>query len=92
MWTVAPQIKTIEQPVQFLDRQHVSLVGVIGRYFETFGLKAFESKAKAVAFPIQNLHPIAGVVEKDEKHRIDHRHSISAARPSMDFRKPRGGG
>lgn len=51
MWTVAPQIKTIEQPVQLLDRQHDGFVGVIGRCFEAFGFKAFESKAKAIAFP-----------------------------------------
>lgn len=49
MWTVAPQIKTIEQPVQLLDRQHDGFVGVIGRYFEAFGFKAFEPKTKAVA-------------------------------------------
>ncbi|WP_437180832.1 hypothetical protein [Pseudomonas mandelii] len=72
MWTVAPQIKTIEQPVQFLDRQHDGFVGVIGRCFEAFGFKAFEPKAKAVAFPVQNLHAVSGLVEKNEKHRVKH--------------------
>ncbi len=89
MWTVAPQIKTIEQPVQLLDHQHDGFVGMIGRCFEAFGFNAFELKAKAGAFLIQNLHPIAGFVEKDEQHRIDTATLISsftsAARPSMDF-------
>lgn len=74
MRTVAPQIKTIDQPVQLLNRQHDGFVGLIGRCFEAFGFKAFEPKAKAVAFPILNLHPIAGFVEKDEKYRIEHHH------------------
>ena len=74
MWTVAPQFKTIEHPVQLLDCQHDGFVGVIGLCFDAFGFKTFEPKATAVAFSIQNLRPIAGFVEKDEKHRIEHRH------------------
>jgi len=94
MWTVAPQIKTIEQPVQLLDRQHDGFVGVIGRRFEAFGFKALEPKEKAVGFPIQNLYLIAEFVEKDKSTgsytATFISSSSSAARSSMDFRKSTG--
>ena len=60
MRTVAPEIKTVEQPVQFLNRQHDGFVGGIGRGFETLGLQALEPKAEAVALPIEDFHPITG--------------------------------
>ena len=53
MWTVAPQVKTIQQPIQFLNRQHNDFVGEIWRCFETFRLQALEPKTKAVALPVQ---------------------------------------
>jgi len=74
MRTVAPEIKTVEQPVQLLDAEDNRLVRGIGRRFEALGLQAFEPKAEAVALPVQDLHAVAGFVEKDEKHRIEHGH------------------
>lgn len=74
MRTITPQTKTVEQPVQFLERQHDCFIADVGRGFETFGLEALEPKAKAVAFPISNLHAVAGFVEEDEKHRVEYGH------------------
>lgn len=39
---------------------------------EALGIQALEPQAKAVALPIQNLHPIAGAVEEDEQHWVEH--------------------
>ncbi|EGH99978.1 hypothetical protein PLA106_28191, partial [Pseudomonas amygdali pv. lachrymans str. M302278] len=39
MRTVAPQIKSIQQPIQFLNRQHNGFVDIIWRDFETLGLE-----------------------------------------------------
>jgi hypothetical protein len=72
MRAVAPQIKTVEQPVQLLDRQHDGFVGVIGRCFETFGFEAFEPKTEAVALPVEDFHSIPVAIQKDEKHRVEH--------------------
>ncbi len=74
MRTVAPQIKSIQQPIQFLNRQHNGFVDIIWRDFETLGLETLEPKAEAVTLPIQNLHSIPGFVEKDKEHRIKDRH------------------
>ena len=52
MRTVAPEVKAIEHPVEFLDGQNDRLVGGVGRCFESFGLEALELKAEAVALPI----------------------------------------
>lgn len=41
MRTVAPEVKTIQQPVQFLNCQHYRLVVIVGRGFESLGLQAF---------------------------------------------------
>ena len=73
MWSVTPEIKTVEHPVEFLDGQDNRFVHHVGRRFETFGLQALEPKAEAVALPVQNLHPVAWLVEEDEKHRVEHR-------------------
>lgn len=70
MRTIAPQIKAVEQPVQFLDGQHDGLVGGIGRCFKTLGLQALEPKAEAVALPIKYLHSITRAIQKDEQHRV----------------------
>ena len=72
MRTVAPQIKTVEQPVQFLNRQHDGFVGDVGRSFEMFGLQTFELQAKTVALPIQHFDAVTGFVEEDKKYRIEH--------------------
>ena len=40
MMTITPSIKTLEQPVQLFDRQHVSFVAEVGRGFGTLGLHA----------------------------------------------------
>ena len=74
MRAVAPEVKTVEQPVQLLDAEDNRYVRVIGGCFETLGFQALEPKTEAVAFPIQYLDPVAGFVEKDEKHRIEDRH------------------
>ena len=56
--------------------------------------RELEPKAETVAFPIQNLHSISRLVEKDEEHGNENETLISsptsAARPSMDFRKSTG--
>ena len=72
MRAVAPEVETVEQPVQFLDCQDNRLVAGFGRCFESLGLQALEPKAEAVAFPIQNLHAVSGLVEENEKHRVEH--------------------
>lgn len=56
MRTVAPEIKTVEQPVQFLNRQHDGFICLIGGCFETLGLQALEPKAEAVAFSVKDFH------------------------------------
>lgn len=70
MRTVAPEVKAIEQPIEFLDGQNDRLVGGVRRCFESFGLEALEPKADAGALPVQDLHPVAGLVEENEKHWI----------------------
>lgn len=66
MRTVAPEIETVEQLVKLLHAEGYRLVRVVGRCFETLGLQALEPKTEAVAPPIQSLHAVAGLVEKDE--------------------------
>lgn len=75
MRTVASEMKTDEQQVQFLDAEDNRILSSIGRHFEAFGLQLLEPKAEAVALPIQNFGSVAGLVEKDEKHRIEYRNS-----------------
>jgi hypothetical protein len=74
MRAVAPEVETVEQPVQFLGAQRNGLVGGIRRCFETLGIQVLEPKSEAVVLPIQNLHPVAGLVKKNKKHRIQYRH------------------
>lgn len=50
------------------------LVADIGRCFETFGFQTLEQKAEAVSLPIQNLHWVARLVEKDKEHRVEGRY------------------
>jgi hypothetical protein len=94
MRTVAPEIKTVEQPVQFLNRQHDGFVGGIGRGFETLGLQALEPKAEAVALPIEDFTRLRGRFRKTKSTGSNTATLISsstrAARPSMDFRKSTG--
>lgn len=73
MRAIWPQIKTVEQPVEFLDGQNDRLAGGVRRGCETLGLTALEPKGEAVAFPIQDLHAVAGFVETYEKQRIEYR-------------------
>lgn len=72
MRTIPPQIKTIQQPIQFLHAQNNRFVSRIGRCFETFGLQTLEPKAKAVALPIKDFHSITGAIQKNEKHGVEH--------------------
>jgi hypothetical protein len=96
MRAVPPHVKTIQQPIQFLNRQHNGFVGEMRRCFEAFGFGALELKAKAVALPIKDFHPITGAIQKNEKHGVEHGdldiNFTRAARPSMDFRKSTGFG
>jgi len=73
MRAVTPAVKTVEHPVKFLDGQDNRFVRHLGRCFETLGLQALEPRAKAIALPVQDLHAVAGLVEEDEKHWIEHR-------------------
>ncbi len=94
MRTVAPKIKTVEQPVQFLNRQHDGFVCLIGRCFETLGLQALEPKAEAVALPVKDFHPVTRAIQKTKSTGSNTASlmsiSTSAARPSIDFRKSTG--
>ncbi|WP_432760548.1 TonB-dependent receptor domain-containing protein [Pseudomonas arabinosi] len=38
----------------------------------SLGFLALEPKAEAVAFPVQNLHPVARLVEENEKYGVEH--------------------
>ncbi|MNR22191.1 hypothetical protein D3C85_1391320 [compost metagenome] len=38
IWTVAPQVKTVEQPVQFLDAQYDGFVSDVGAVYATSSL------------------------------------------------------
>ena len=69
MRAVAPQVKTVEHPIQFLDTQHDGLVGGIGRCFKTLGLQALETKAEAVALPVEDFHPVTGGDSEKQKAR-----------------------
>jgi hypothetical protein len=40
--------------------------------FESLRFQALEPKAEAVAFPVQNLHPVARLVEENEKYGVEH--------------------
>jgi hypothetical protein len=71
MRTVAPEIKTVEQPGQLLDAQYDSFVGGVRRRFEPLGLQAFEPKTEAVALPIEDLHSVTVAIQKYEKHRVE---------------------
>jgi hypothetical protein len=72
MWTVAPQVKTVEQPVQLLDAQHDGFVGGLRLCFKSLGFQALEPKAEAVALPIKYFHSVTVAIQKDEKHRVEH--------------------
>src|SRR5690606_37075413 len=49
-------------------------IRVVRMRFESFGFEALEPKAKAVALPIQNFHPITRAIQKNKKHGDEHRH------------------
>ncbi|GEM_PF-2623521 len=55
VWTVAPQVDAVEQPVQLVDRQLDGFVTGIGLGLETLGLQALEPEAEPIALPIKNL-------------------------------------
>ena len=94
MRAVAPKVKTVEQPVQFLAAQYDGFVGDVGRAFETLGFEALEPKTEVVALPIEDFHPVAGAIQKNESTGSKTATLISsstrAARPSMDFQKSTG--
>lgn len=74
MRPVAPEVKTVEQPVQFLDAEDNRYVRGIGRCFGVLGLQRLEPKTEAVVFPVQNSDPVAGFFERDERFQIEDRH------------------
>lgn len=94
MRSITPEVKTVEHPVELLDGQDDRLVGHIRCCLESLGLQALEPKTEAVAFPVQNLHAVAGFVEEDEQHGVEHCHPDiqldHRSQPSMDFRKSTG--
>lgn len=45
--------------------------GVWGR-FETLGFEALEPQAEAVAFPVQHLDAVTGLIEEDEEYGVEH--------------------
>jgi hypothetical protein len=59
-WTVAPQIKTVEQPVQFLNRQNNGFIRMVRGRFESFGFEALEPKAEAIALAIEDFRKRLG--------------------------------
>src|SRR5690606_18364725 len=73
VWLVPPEVETCQQLIQFPHRQHDGFFR-IGLGLEAFGLQTLEPQAKAIALPVEDLHPIAGLVEEDEQHRIEHGH------------------
>ncbi|OIN07382.1 hypothetical protein BFN10_17385 [Pseudomonas extremorientalis] len=91
MRAIAPKVKTVEQPVQFLDAQYDGFVGDVGRGFETLGFQALEPKTEAVALPIEDFTRLRERFRKTKSTGSKTATLISsstrAARPSMDFRK-----
>ena len=89
VWRVAPQVKSIQQPIQLLNRQHSGVVDILRRSFKALGLETFEPNAEAVALPIQILHSIPGLVEENEKYRVENSHFYvqldQGSKPSIDF-------
>ena len=72
MRPVAPEVKTVEQPVQLLNAEYDHIVGDVRRGFEPLGFEALEPETEAVALPIKYFYPITRAIEKDEKHWIEH--------------------
>ncbi|MGH8331310.1 MAG: hypothetical protein ACRES0_12935, partial [Pseudomonas sp.] len=70
MWTAAPQIKTVQQPVEFLNRPHEASSEQSGDVLKRARIPGALAKGKAVAFPIQNPHSFSRLVEEHEKHRV----------------------
>src|SRR5690606_10341634 len=73
VWLVPPEVETGQQLIQFPHRQHDGPVS-IGLGLETLGLQTLEPQTEAVAFPVEDFHPVAGFVEEDEQHRVEHGH------------------
>ena len=73
MRAVSPKIETVEQPVQFLNRQDDHFVCRVGRCFKTLGFEALEPKAKAIALPVQNFDSGSGLIKENKQHRVEHR-------------------
>lgn len=63
MRTIAPEVETVQLPIEFLDGQDNRLVRDIGRCFESLGFEALEPKAQAVALVSRpqefHLQPLA---------------------------------
>jgi hypothetical protein len=94
MRTVAPEVKAIEHPVEFLDGQNDSLVGGVRRCFESFGLEALEPKAEPLRSQYKIFTRLRDLLRKTKstgsKTATFISNSTSAARPSIDFRKSTG--
>src|SRR5690554_1543731 len=69
---VAPQVKTVQHPVQLLGGQLDGIIADIWRCFETLGLQALEPEAEAVAFPVEDLYPVAGPIQKHKPYGVEH--------------------
>src|SRR5690606_19769947 len=70
--TVAPQVKTVQHPVQLLGGQLDGIIADIWRCFEALGLQALEPEAEAVAFPVQDLYPVAGPIQEHKQYGVEH--------------------
>src|SRR5262245_9580865 len=65
MRRTAPDIETIQQPVQGLAIDNHRLAADIARPFEALLLKPLVPEAKAVLLPVQNLDLVARAVDKN---------------------------
>lgn len=69
-----PQVDTVEQPVQLVDRQFDGLVADIGLGLEALGLQALELQAEAIALPVEDHDLVTGAVDEHEQHWVKHFH------------------
>src|SRR5690606_36656897 len=65
-------VNSVEQPVQFVNRQLDGLVAGIGLGLEALGFQTLEPQAETVALPVENLDLAARAIEEHEQHRVEH--------------------
>ena len=67
MWRHTPDIKPVQQPVQFLNRQFDRGGVVFDGPGEFVFLQPFVPQAKTIALPVQKLDAVAGLVDEHEQ-------------------------